>query len=208
MVKKVKAKRAQKAKKSVKTVASTPEPEQVVASTQVASTPVASAVATTKSSSNSYVDSELHESYVEFLAKLQQFSALLSSLKTDFRSLEKKTTREMKSLHKAAAKRKRNKGERKPSGFTKPTLISDELAAFLKVPKGTEMARTAVTKEINKYVCLHNLKDKDNGRKINPDKNLAKLLNLKKGDELTYFNLQKYMKGHFAKASSSVVASQ
>ena len=205
---KVKAKRA---KKSVKTVASTPEPEQVVASTQVASTPVASAVATvtaTKSSSNSYVDSELHESYVEFLAKLQQFSALLSSLKTDFRSLEKKTTREMKSLHKAAAKRKRNKGERKPSGFTKPTLISDELAAFLKVPKGTEMARTAVTKEINKYVCLHNLKDKDNGRKINPDKNLAKLLNLKKGDELTYFNLQKYMKGHFAKASSSVVASQ
>ena len=57
------------------------------------------------------------------------------------------------------------------------------------------------------FVCTI-LKDKDNGRKINPDKYLAKLLNLKKGDELTYFNLQKYMKGHFAKASSSVVASQ
>ena len=205
MVKKVRTKKSAKsAKKSTKTVASTPEPEKVVESTPVVST----VSTTTKTSSNSYVDSELHESYVEFLAKLQQFSALLSSLKTDFRALEKKTTREMKSLHKAAAKRKRNKGERKPSGFTKPTLISDELAAFLKVPKGTEMARTAVTKEINKYVCLHNLKDKDNGRKINPDKHLAKLLNLKKGDELTYFNLQKYMKGHFAKASSSVVASQ
>ena len=202
MVKKVRTKKT--TKKAVKSATSTPEPEKVVESAPVASsTSQSTTTQSSSSSSSSYVDSELHEAHVEFLAKLQQFSALLSSLKSDFRALEKKTTREMKSLQKAAAKRKRNKVERKPSGFTKPTLISDELAAFLKVPKGTEMARTAVTKEINKYVCEHNLKDKNNGRKINPDKHLAKLLNLKKGDELTYFNLQKYMKGHFAKASSS-----
>ncbi len=205
MVKKVRTKKT--TKKAVKSATSTPEPEKVVESAPVASSTTqettSQSSSPSSSSSSSYVDSELHEAHVEFLAKLQQFSALLSSLKSDFRALEKKTTREMKSLQKAAAKRKRNKVERKPSGFTKPTLISDELAAFLKVPKGTEMARTAVTKEINKYVCEHNLKDKNNGRKINPDKHLAKLLNLKKGDELTYFNLQKYMKGHFAKASSS-----
>ena len=70
------------------------------------------------------------------------------------------------------------------------------------------MARTEVTREINKYIRAHNLQDKQNGRKINPDKHLAKLLNLKKGDELTYFNLQKYMSPHFAKASQSAPANQ
>ena len=62
------------------------------------------------------------------------------------------------------------------------------------------MARTEVTREINAYIREHKLQDKDNGRKINPDAKLLKLLKLKKGDELTYFNLQKYMSPHFAKA--------
>jgi chromatin remodeling complex protein RSC6 len=62
------------------------------------------------------------------------------------------------------------------------------------------MARTVVTKEINTYIRNHNLQDKENGRKINPDTKLAALLKLKKSDELTYFNLQKYMSPHFAKA--------
>jgi hypothetical protein len=35
---------------------------------------------------------------------------------------------------------------------------------------------------------------------------LAALLKLKKTDELTYFNLQKYMSHHFAKATKEVVA--
>ena len=99
----------------------------------------------------------------------------------------------------AGAKRKRKTGQRQPSGFVKPTLISDELANFLSKPSGTEMARTEVTREINKYIRAHNLQDKDNGRRINPDSSLTKLLKLKKGDELTYFNLQRYMSPHFAK---------
>jgi chromatin remodeling complex protein RSC6 len=68
------------------------------------------------------------------------------------------------------------------------------------------MARTDVTREINKYIRTNNLQDKENGRKINPDKKLTSLLKLKKGDELTYFNLQRYMSPHFAKASASVAA--
>ena len=154
------------------------------------------------------VDGEtpLAEQSGEFLAKLQQLSVLLSTLKTEYRALEKKWTREVKSAQKVSSKRKRKAGNRAPSGFVKPTKISDELASFLGKEKGTEMARTEVTRDINKYIRTHNLQDKENGRKINPDTKLAALLKLKKTDELTYFNLQSYMSPHFAKASKDAVA--
>ena len=88
----------------------------------------------------------------------------------------------------------------------KPTKISDELAKFLEKPVGSEMARTDVTREINTYIRAHKLQDKDNGRKINPDTKLATLLKLKKTDELTYFNLQRYMSPHFYKSEKVVAA--
>ena len=65
------------------------------------------------------------------------------------------------------------------------------------------MARTEVTREINGYIRAHNLQDKNNGRKINPDLSLAALLKIESGQELTYFNLQRYMSPHFAKANST-----
>ena len=145
-------------------------------------------------------ETPLADQSVEFLAKLQQLGALISSLKTEYRTLEKKWTREVKTAQKQSSKRKRKAGNRAPSGFVKPTKISDELASFLGKDKGSEMARTDVTREINTYIRAHKLQDKENGRKINPDTKLAALLKLKKTDELTYFNLQKYMSPHFAKA--------
>ena len=147
------------------------------------------------------VEAPLAEQSVEFLAKLQQLAGLISSLKAEYRILEKKWTREVKTAQKQSSKRKRKTGNRAPSGFVKPTKISDELASFLGKEKGTEMARTDVTREINTYIRAHKLQDKDNGRKINPDTKLATLLKLKKSDELTYFNLQKFMSPHFAKAT-------
>ena len=152
------------------------------------------------------VEAPLAEQSVEFLAKLQQLSVLISSLKSEYRTLEKKWTREVKTAQKQSSKRKRKAGNRAPSGFVKPTKISDELASFLGKEKGTEMARTDVTREINTYIRAHKLQDKDNGRKINPDTKLAALLKLKKTDELTYFNLQKYMSPHFAKAVKEATA--
>ena len=151
-------------------------------------------------------DVSLHSQFTEFLAKLQQVSSQFSSLKSEFRTLEKRWTRELKLAQKASAKKKRKAGNRQPSGFVKPTLISTELAVFLEKPEGSEMARTAVTRDINQYIRSHDLQDKDNGRKINPDGALRTLLKLKKGDELTYFNLQRYMSPHFAKAGALPVA--
>ena len=145
--------------------------------------------------------------YSEFMTKLQQVSSLLSALKSEFRSLEKKAVRELRTANKANAKRKRKTGNRSPSGFVKPTLISVELATFLGKPAGSEMARTEVTREINEYIRTHSLQDKANGRKINADASLMALLKLKEGDELTYFNLQRYMSPHFAKAGVAPVAS-
>ena len=151
-------------------------------------------------------EAPLADQSVEFLAKLQQLGTLISSLKAEYRALEKKWTRELKSANKQSSKRKRKAGNRAPSGFVKPTLISDELAKFLEKPSGSEMARTEVTRDINKYIRTNNLQDKENGRKINPDKKLAALLKLKATDELTYFNLQRYMSPHFAKSVKEVVA--
>jgi upstream activation factor subunit UAF30 len=164
----------------------------------VAAAPAVEAAPAAEASADA--ETPLADQSVEFLAKLQQLGALISSLKTEYRTLEKKWSREVKTAQKLSSKRKRKAGNRAPSGFVKPTKISDELASFLGKDKGSEMARTDVTREINTYIRAHKLQDKENGRKINPDTKLAALLKLKKTDELTYFNLQKYMSPHFAKA--------
>ena len=137
----------------------------------------------------------------EFGAKLQQMASLFASMKGDYKTLEKVFSRELKSAQKNSKKRK-SSGNRAPSGFVKPTRISDELAKFLGKTVGTEMARTEVSKEINAYIREKGLQDKENGRKIHPDASLSKLLALTAADELTYFNLQRYMKHHFIKEAA------
>ena len=193
--KKARKPKAPKVEVEVAPVTSTPAVVEFV-SAAVVSAPVVSADA----------EAPLAEQSVEFLAKLQQLGVLISSLKAEYRTLEKKWTREIKTAQKQSSKRKRKAGNRAPSGFVKPTKISDELASFLGKDKGTEMARTDVTREINTYIRAHKLQDASNGRKINPDTKLATLLKLKKTDELTYFNLQKYMSPHFEKAAEKAAA--
>ena len=142
----------------------------------------------------------------EFMSKLNQLSTMVAGLKTEYRTLEKKWSRELKTAQKSSSKKRKRVGNRAPSGFVKPTRISDELASFLGKDKGTEMARTDVTREINLYIRSHDLQDKANGRKINPDNKLQSLLKLKKTDELTYFNLQRYMSPHFQKTGDAAAA--
>ena len=143
--------------------------------------------------------------FTDFMGKLTQLSTLISSLKTEFRALEKRSTRELKTATKASQKRnKRKNPNRSPSGFVKPTLISTELASFLGKTEGTEMARTEVTREINAYIRANQLQDKTNGRRIIADSKLSSLLKLAAGEELTYFNLQRYMSPHFAKSGAAV----
>ena len=143
-------------------------------------------------------DSTIKE-FAEFQARLSTIRTSLSNLLQDFKTLQKKTERELKNAQKVGSKRKRKTGARQPSGFVKPTLISNELADFLGKDHGSELARTEVTREINAYIRANKLQDPQNGRKINPDTKLKKLLSIKADDELTYFNLQRYMSPHFQK---------
>lgn len=146
-------------------------------------------------------DIQVTEIFSSFFHKLQGLTLSINSLKGEFRTLEKKAMRELKVAQKVNAKKKRKSGNRSPSGFVKPTLISDELATFLKKPLGSEMARTEVTREINTYIRANSLQDKSNGRQINPDESLSALLKVKENEVLTYFNLQRYMSPHFAKSA-------
>lgn len=147
--------------------------------------------------------SSLTAKMTEFSAKLQQLNSIFSAVKGDFKTLEKMMSRELKAAQKSSGKKTKRTGNRAPSGFVKPTLISDELASFLGKAAGTEMARTAVSKEINTYIRNNNLQDKTNGRIIVPDSKLATLLKTQPSDELTYFNLQRFMKHHFVKAEAA-----
>ena len=148
----------------------------------------------------------LSSKLTDFSSKIQAIANLLSSMKSDYKTLEKTVARELKQATKSSGKKRRSSANKQPSGFVKPTKISDELIKFLGKDAGTEMSRVEVSKEINAYINLHKLKDEKCGRQINPDAKLTKLLKVQKGEVLTFFNLQRYLKIHFIKAVPPVVA--
>jgi len=131
----------------------------------------------------------------------QKVSALLTLAKEALVALKiaKKEVDKMKKVAEKA-ERKRANARTSPSGFAKPAKISDDLCAFLSVAKGTEMSRTDVTRHINQYVKTHKLFKQDNKRVILPNAALKKLLGCKDTDIVTYFNLQRWLKGHFIRA--------
>lgn len=190
-----KAKKPASKKSSKKATNVVQEVVAPVTNTVVEETPVAPEVA-------------LANEFTAVLAAIQEVTSKVSALRTQLRALEKKAVREVKAANKRSKKGRKSSGTRTPSGFVKPTLISEELASFLSKPKGTEMARTEVTREINKYIRANSLQDSKNGRLIHPDSKLRKLLKLGKNDELTYFNLQRYMSPHFATAKNTKVGAQ
>ena len=185
------------------------KPSQVESAPQTTSsveTPVVEPSTTGEQSVNvvgelTTIESSMTTSLLQFSESIQTLTVALNKLKADYKLIEKQILKEAKTMDKVNAKRNKNKGSRAPSGFVKPAMISKELAAFLEVPPDTMMARTDVTKMITKYVKSNQLQAQDNGRKILPDEKLKKLLNVGKNDEVTYFNLQKYMKPHFIKTA-------
>lgn len=187
-------------KKTSKASASKSAPPKKSVKKETAPAPAPAPVQNTVQEPQMTIEHSMTSVLSSFSESIQALTMSLNKLKADFKTLEKQVIREAKSMDKVNAKRNKNKGSRAPSGFVKPASISKELAKFLGVDDGTKMARTDVTKMITSYVKEHNLQASDNGRRILPDAKLKKLLNVSDKDEVTYFNLQKFMKHHFVKA--------
>ena len=152
--------------------------------------------------------SDIESQFSNIASRLKEFREFQTSLTSDVRLLQKNVQRFLKETARKNKRRSKpadGKPPRAPSGFAKPALISTALCTFLNKPKGTEMARTEVTKFLTTYIKDHNLQDPANKRRILPDKKLGKLLNAG-GNEVTYFNLQKYMKVHFPKSAASTAS--
>ena len=181
--------------------APTPTPEPVV---EVVAAPVEVAAPEPVAAPT---EPSLDDQFKDILTRLQNFRTLSQTLMADVRKLQKNVARQVRESSKKNKKR-RSAGDSKrpPSGFAKPTLISDSLCQFLGVESGTMMARTEVTKHLTKYIKAHELQDEANKRIINCDSALAGLLNVKPSDEVTYFNLQRYMKPHFPQSAANLAA--
>jgi chromatin remodeling complex protein RSC6 len=128
------------------------------------------------------------------------------SLLSQFKTLLKETEKNSKELEKLRNKRSsKTKTPRSPdalpSGITKPVAISDELAKFLGVAPGTLVPRNEVTKGVSGFVKGNELSDPTNKQKfILDDRPAAKTLRALLGnpsEDVTYFNLQRYLKHHY-----------
>jgi len=84
-------------------------------------------------------------------------------------------------------------------GFARPVPISYTLSIFIGNDPLKLISRPQVTKLLTNYIKLHKLQNEDDKRKINPDEPLRNLLQMPNDIQLTFFNLQKYLRIHFIK---------
>jgi len=170
--------------------------EKPVVETPVVETPVSDTVVETEEKKDPVCDS-IQNLINKFDMMEKEAKASKNELRKVLKLYQKKTSK---------AKKRKADPNRTPSGFAKPSLISDELCKFLKKPLGSKMARTDVTKEVNVYIKQHNLQNPENKKQIVPDKVLVDLLKISKAEVLTYFSLQKFLKSHFPKEDTTVTA--
>jgi chromatin remodeling complex protein RSC6 len=154
--------------------------------------------------SNTEIDEKLNdennvfEQFNDIIFSMNNLKSQITTIQQNMKKLEKNIKKQMKGLNKKVAKNT-NKGNRKPSGFAKPCKVTKELCEFMNKSEGTEIARTEVTKTLVQYIKENNLENNTNSRIITPDNKLKYLLGVEDGEELTYFNIQKFMNKHFVK---------
>ena len=148
-------------------------------------------------------------SLVEKITTLEStFVAEVKDLKSELKALQKDFVRYQKAVASGMGKRKRVKSApttnadgteapKRTSGFQKPTGISDQLADFLNISRGTQLPRMDVTRRINEYIKEHDLQNPADRRKLIPNKALHAVLGTTPETEVSYFNYQGFLKGHF-----------
>jgi chromatin remodeling complex protein RSC6 len=152
-------------------------------------------------------DSWVIDQFTTINDSLTLFKMQISTLQKVVKTVEKDVKKELKNLKKDKKKDK-PRAKRAPSGFAKPTKVTKELCDFMNKPDGTEIARTEVTKALVCYIKTNNLIElgQDLKNKIIPDEKLKNLLGIEdEKNDLTYFNIQKYMNKHFYSKKNSIV---
>tara|TARA_Y100000741_G_scaffold364482_1_gene355649 strand:- start:1451 stop:1906 length:456 start_codon:yes stop_codon:yes gene_type:complete len=132
----------------------------------------------------------------EIVENLVSLKKQVLQIQNKVKALEIKLKKEIKEANKVSKVKRDSK--RAPSGFAKPSKVTNKLSEFMNKDFGTMIARTEVTQYLIKYIKENSLQNKENKRIIAPDNKLLDLLESGK-DEVTYFNLQKYMNKHFVK---------
>ena len=141
---------------------------------------------------------------------LTLFKMQISTLQQQLKTVEKNVRKELKNIKNDKKNDKpKIKTPRAPSGFAKPTKVTKELCEFMEKPEGTEIARTEVTKALVNYIKSNNLLEQGINlkNKIVPDEKLKSLLGIQGNDlnDLTYFNIQKYMNKHFYSSKNAII---
>jgi chromatin remodeling complex protein RSC6 len=130
------------------------------------------------------------------LLDLSTFKTLINDMQSKVKLLEKsviKLNKEREKTNNSIEK----KIQQQSSGFDKPITISDAMCAFMNKPTGTTISRIVVSEYMINYIRVNKLQDMNNRKKINANEMLNNLFGLKSdGEELTYFNLQKYLNMH------------
>ena len=144
----------------------------------------------------------ISDQFESIVTNLAMFKTHISLLQQQVRILDKTVKKQMNILKKESSKNK-NKVCRKPSGFARPTKVTKELCEFMNKKEGTDIARTEVTRTLVAYIKEQQLEDKNNSRVIMPDCKLRELLGIEENQEVTYFNIQKYMNKHFISSKTT-----
>ena len=145
----------------------------------------------------------------------EQLKALSTEFTTRVRDAVKATQEAAKAAKKEArdSKKKRKvdpatltpeqraawEARRANNAFLKEKPLSPELCQFMGLKAGEKRSQTDVTKFISEYVKSHSCFDPSFRRRIIPNAALAKLLRVDDKTEVTYLNLQKFLKVHFLK---------
>jgi chromatin remodeling complex protein RSC6 len=141
----------------------------------------------------------VYEELATMKSRLKDLVAMTRELSSMVTSLEKRVSKDKRVADKQMKKKKTTNanGEKPLNGFSKPGNVSDHLREFMGLKQDELVARVDVTKFITKYCKDNGLNNPDDKRILKPDKKLQSLLKVEKDVELTYFNLQKYLKFHF-----------
>ena len=200
-----KAKAEPKAAKATKAEKATPAKAEVTVPT-VAAPSAEPAVATPSVTSET-----------QLAALAETLKALSTELSTRVRDAVKAVQEAAKSAKREARDSKKKKKvdpatmtteqraawekRRANNAFLVQRPLTDELCHFMGLKSGETRSQTQVTKFISEYVKTHSCFDPSFKRRILPNAALAKLLRVGDKDEVTYLNLQSFLKVHFIKSA-------